>query len=51
MPAKTFVLLLATVIALGGVTVAAAAWFGFPLVALGLAALVLSLVPGLRRWK
>jgi hypothetical protein len=51
MPAKTFVLLLATVIALGGATVAAAAWLGFPLVALGLLVLLASLWPGLRRWK
>lgn len=51
MPASTFALLIAAVIALGGATVAAAVWFGFPLVALGLLVLILSLVPGLRRWK
>jgi TRAP-type mannitol/chloroaromatic compound transport system permease large subunit len=51
MPPATFALLLLTVIAAGGVTVALALWAGVPLVALGLAVLLLSLWPGLRRWK
>lgn len=50
MPPARFVVLLATVIAAGGATVALAAWAGLPLVVLGLVALVLSLAPGLRRW-
>lgn len=50
MPPARFAALIATVIAAGGATVALAAWAGFPLVALGLLALVLSLAPGLRRW-
>lgn len=51
MPPRTFALLLASVIALGGATLAAVFWAGFPLVALGLVALIVSLAPGLRRWK
>ncbi|MFN3971900.1 MAG: hypothetical protein ACK4GO_16055 [Gemmobacter sp.] len=51
MPPRIFALLLLAVIAAGGMTVAAAAWAGFPLVALGLVVLLASLVPGLRRWK
>ena len=50
MPPARFAALVATVIAAGGATVALAVWAGFPLVALGLLVLVLSLAPGLRRW-
>jgi hypothetical protein len=50
MPPARFAALVATVIAAGGATVALAVWAGFPLVALGLLVLALSLAPGLRRW-
>lgn len=50
MPPTRFAALLALVIAAGGASVALAVWAGLPLVALGLAALVLSLWPGVRRW-
>ena len=51
MPPLTFAILIVTVIAAAGGTIALAAWAGFPLVALGLLALLASLWPGLRRWK
>jgi hypothetical protein len=51
MPLPLFATLILTVIAAAGATVALAAWSGFPLIALGLLALVASLWPGLRRWK
>ena len=51
MPLPLYATLLVTVIAAAGATVALAAWASFPLVALGLLALVASLWPGLRRWK
>ena len=51
MPATTFALLIAFVIAAAGATLALAFWAGLPLVALGLAVLLASLWPGPRRWK
>ena len=51
MPLPRFAALILTVIATGGMTVALASWAGFPLIALGLLALVASVLPGLRRWK
>ncbi|HMO72683.1 MAG TPA: hypothetical protein PKC84_13780, partial [Paracoccaceae bacterium] len=50
-PPMTFALLLTGVIAAAGATIALVLWAGFPLVALGLAVLLASLWPGLRRWK
>jgi hypothetical protein len=51
MPLPLFATLIVAIIAAAGVTIALAAWAGFPLVALGLLALLASLWPGLRRWK
>lgn len=51
MPPLTFAILIVTVIAAAGGTIALAVWARFPLVALGLLALAASLWPGLRRWK
>ncbi|QYK40660.1 MAG: hypothetical protein KF887_14765 [Paracoccaceae bacterium] len=51
MPARTFALLILAVIAAAAATLGLALWAGFPLAALGLAALLASLWPGLRRWK
>jgi hypothetical protein len=51
MPPITFAALIVTIIAAAGATIALAVWSGFPLVALGLLALLASLWPGLRRWK
>ncbi|MGQ0564844.1 MAG: hypothetical protein ACT4OK_07205 [Gemmobacter sp.] len=50
MPPTVFATLVLTIIAAAAATVALAVWSGFPLVALGLAALAASLWPGLRRW-
>lgn len=51
MPPRTFALLLTAVIGAAAATIGLAVWAGFPLVALGLAVLLASLWPGLRRWK
>jgi hypothetical protein len=51
MPFSTFAILILTVIAAAGATVALAWWLDVPLVALGLATLAASLIPGLRRWR
>jgi hypothetical protein len=51
MPFAVFALLVVTVIAAAGATVALVYWSGWPLAAVGLAVLLASLVPGLRRWR
>lgn len=51
MPPATFAALLLFVIAAAGATIWLAFVAGLPLVALGLAVLLASLWPGLRRWK
>jgi hypothetical protein len=50
-PPATFAVLLMVVIAAAGATIWLAFAAGLPLVALGLAVLLASLWPGLRRWK
>ncbi len=51
MPLPVFATLILAVIVAAGATILLATWAGFPLVALGLLALVISLAPALRRWK
>jgi hypothetical protein len=51
MPPAVFAALILSVIVLAGLTLAVAFWAGMPLVSLGLAVLVASLIPGLRRWR
>ncbi len=51
MPAATFAILIASVIAAAGLTIWLAVWAGIPLAALGLAALAGSLILGWRRLR
>jgi hypothetical protein len=51
MPLPYFLLMLASVIAAAGATIALATWAGLPFVALGFAALAGSLLLGLRQWR
>lgn len=51
MPVPMFLGLIALVIAAGAATIALAFWANVPLIAVGFAAMIGSLVLGLRQWR